>query len=142
MTVVTRNDPVELMTELPARRRISRVLDHIARHPELPLTTAELARVAGVSVRALQDAFQKELGVSPMAYVRSVRLERVHADLVARATEVSITEVATRWGFYHLSRFAGHYKRRFGVLPSVTHKQAIAQHPSRAERIVAGTSAT
>lgn len=125
----------------PGRTCIVRVLDYISAHPGDPLTTAELARVAGVSARALQDGFQKDVGMSPMAYVRDVRLDRVHADLLATPTEVSITDLATRWGFFHLSRFAEYYKRKFGVLPSVTLKRALAEH--RAEgaarlRLVSG----
>ncbi len=104
------------------------MLDHIASHADACLTTADLARVAGVSVRALQDGFQRELGMSPVAYVRNVRLDRVHAELCERPAEVSITEVATRWGFFHLSRFSAQYRRRFGVLPSLTLRQALAEH--------------
>jgi AraC-like DNA-binding protein len=33
---------------------------------------------------------------------------------------VSVSEVAFRWGFTHLGRFAGAYKERFGVPPSQT----------------------
>lgn len=109
-----------------AGERVRRVLDHVRRHPADGLSTASLAQIAGVSARALQDDFQREVGTSPMAYVRAVRLERVHEELTARAGEVSITDVATRWGFFHLSRFAYHYRQRFGVLPSVTVRRARA----------------
>jgi transcriptional regulator GlxA family with amidase domain len=121
-----------------SRGRIHRVLDYIDQHANEPLTTADLTQVAGVSARGLQDGFQKQVGMSPMAYVRNARLERAHADLLANPTSMSVTDVAMRWGFFHLSRFAGQYRRRFGVLPSTTVKRAIAQtsSPARERRLV------
>jgi AraC-like DNA-binding protein len=106
---------------LPARRRhVRRVIDLIQAHPEENLTSAHLAAAAGVTERALQLAFQKEVGMAPAAYVRSVRLDRVHAELCSGAGGATVTEVAARWGFLHPSRFAQQYRQRFGVLPSHT----------------------
>jgi AraC-like DNA-binding protein len=33
---------------------------------------------------------------------------------------MSVSEVAYRWGFTHMGRFAGTYRARFGVTPSRT----------------------
>ncbi|QTJ70507.1 AraC family transcriptional regulator (plasmid) [Rhodococcus sp. ZPP] len=104
----------------PRPSRIRKVLDYIDAHPEHDLTTAYLAEIAGVTERALQAGFRKLVGVSPSIYVRDVRLERVHAELLMGPAYGTVTEIASRWGFYHLSRFAGQYKHRFGVLPSET----------------------
>jgi transcriptional regulator GlxA family with amidase domain len=50
----------------------------------------------------------------PMAYLREIRLKRVHAELSAAVPGLtSVTEVATRWGFVHLSRFASVYRAKF-----------------------------
>jgi len=107
--------------ETPARHTsIRRVVDLIEAHPERDLTLAELAHAAGTTARALQRGFKDVVGMSPTAYVRAVRLDRVHAELVAGAGAVSVTDVAMRWGFFHLGRFAQQYRERFGVLPSRT----------------------
>jgi hypothetical protein len=53
-------------------------MDIIEGGPHLPLTIATLARQCHVSVRTLQEGFQRHLGMSPMAYVRVVRLRRAH----------------------------------------------------------------
>ncbi|WP_294014024.1 helix-turn-helix transcriptional regulator [Streptomyces sp.] len=58
------------------------------------------------------------LGVTPLTYLRNVRLDRVHADLLTGAT--GVTEAAGRWGFSHLNRFSAAYRRRFGAAPSQT----------------------
>jgi AraC-like DNA-binding protein/mannose-6-phosphate isomerase-like protein (cupin superfamily) len=103
----------------PARpRTVRRVIDLIEARPEGHYTVGDLARTAGVSVRRLQEGFQEHIGVSPMTYLRNVRLERVHADLLAGAT--GVTEAAQRWGFTHLSRFSAAYRKRFGATPSET----------------------
>jgi AraC-like DNA-binding protein len=100
-------------------RAVRRAMDLIRSHPEQPLTVTELALAAGCSERSLQKGFQRYAGTSPMTYLRQIRLERVHAELIgADPSEVTVTEVAARWGFSHQGRFAGAYRRRYGVTPS------------------------
>jgi AraC-like DNA-binding protein len=99
-------------------RSVRRVIDLVQGDPQEPYTVGDLARVAGVSARRLQEAFREHLGSTPMEYLRSVRLDRVHSEL--RAGTAGVTEAAHRWGFTHLGRFAGAYRERFGVLPSET----------------------
>jgi transcriptional regulator GlxA family with amidase domain len=59
------------------------------------------------------------VGVSPREYIRWVRLDRVHGDLAAGAGG-TVAEIAFRWGFTHVPRFAGAYRERYGVPPSAT----------------------
>ena len=58
------------------------------------------------------------LHVGPVAYLRMMRLNHVRRDLLA--TEAAVGDVAARWGFWHLSRFAADYRSLFGELPSAT----------------------
>jgi transcriptional regulator GlxA family with amidase domain len=59
--------------------------------------------------------------MAPMAYVEHVRLERVHDTLTeADPARTTVAEVAYRWGFTHLGRFAQAYGRRYGRYPSET----------------------
>lgn len=113
----------------PRPSRLRPVLDHMEAHADQRLTPGDLARVGCMSVRALHAAFHDELGVPPMAHLRRIRLDRVHADLL-RATPGAgarrIGDVAVRWGFFHPSRFARQYQERFGELPSQTARQARA----------------
>jgi transcriptional regulator GlxA family with amidase domain len=92
--------------------------------PWRAFSAAELAGVAGVGVRVLQESFRQHVGMSPMAYLRRLRLDGVHAELSrADPWRVSVSEVAYRWGFTHLGRFAGAYRARYGVSPSQTLKE-------------------
>ncbi|WP_420036602.1 AraC family transcriptional regulator [Streptomyces sp. cg28] len=100
---------------------VKRAMDAMRERPEHPFTTAELAREARVGVRWLQEAFARYVGMPPMAYLRSVRLERAHADLLAAdPRSVSVSAVAHRWGFGHLGRFAEQYRAKYGQVPSST----------------------
>ncbi len=103
-----------------APQHVRRVERFIADNVERPITLEELVEVSGVSARALFDGFRRFRGQSPMAYLRSIRFERVRHDLLnARAGE-TVTSIACRWGFYQFGRFAGHYRQIFGELPSET----------------------
>lgn len=111
----------------PANRsRVRDVIDHIDSRPEADLTVASMATLAGVTARALQKGFISAVGMPPMAYVRKVRLDRVRAELISTAGERSITDVASFWGFTHLSRFSAFYRKQFGESPSDTVKKALS----------------
>ncbi|MFE0132158.1 AraC family transcriptional regulator [Streptomyces sp. NPDC059037] len=100
---------------------VKRAMDAVQQRPDHPFTPAGLAAEARVGVRWLQEAFRRYVGMSPMAYVRDVRLNRVHHELrAAEPGAVNVSDVAHRWGFSHLGRFAEQYRARFGELPSQT----------------------
>ena len=105
----------------PRRSRIREIVERIDGCPDAFSTVTDLAAEAGLSVRALQAGFRDTVGTSPTAYLRDSRLDRVHAELLDGA---SVTDAATRWGFYHLGRFARRYRERFGVVPSETARRA------------------
>ncbi|MFJ5265556.1 AraC family transcriptional regulator [Streptomyces sp. NPDC088387] len=95
--------------------------DLVEASPHLPWTTASLAAQCHVGARALQRGFQQHLGVSPMAYLREVRLRRAREDLLADdPASATVTTIARRWGFSHLSRFAAAYRDAYGELPART----------------------
>lgn len=90
--------------------------------PERPLTGETLAREVNASPRLLQAGFREHLGVSPMHYLRNERLRRVREDLTGSdpAHLPTVAEIASRWGFTHLGRFARDYRARYGEPPSTT----------------------
>ncbi|MGW1891356.1 AraC family transcriptional regulator [Streptomyces sp. NPDC002004] len=109
--------PAQALRPAPVKRAI----DAMRERPEHPFTTAELAAEARVGVRWLQEAFRRYVGVSPMAYLRGLRLDRARSDLrAAGPDERGVGDVAHRWGFTHLGRFAAQYRERHGELPSET----------------------
>lgn len=100
-------------------RQVRRAMEYMREHIAEPLRMSEVARVCGLSLRSLQAGFQRDLGISPRQWLRTQRLERVHAILsTAPRGSVTVTEVALQWGFFHLGEFAAHFKARFGEKPS------------------------
>ena len=88
-------------------------------HRDISLTG--IAAAVHITPRALQYMFRKHRDCTPMEYLRQARLHRVHADLTtADPTATTVRDVAHRWGFGHLGRFAVHYRTRYGQSPHVT----------------------
>ncbi|MFD1530462.1 helix-turn-helix transcriptional regulator [Pseudonocardia aurantiaca] len=83
------------------------------------------ARTVPRKSRDAHRRFARTLGTSPMAYLRDVRLDRIHAELLAAGPDaVAVGQVAARWGFLHAGRFSATYKRRFGRSPSATARRS------------------
>lgn len=99
-------------------RIVRRIIDAIEDDPARPWTPAQMAELAGVSVRRVQQGFREYVGQTPFQYLRDVRLERAHLDLIDGGA--TVTEVAMRWGLTHTGRFAADYRRRYGRSPSET----------------------
>lgn len=86
-----------------------------------PISVADIAEAVGVSVPTINRAFRKCHGIGPKAFVKRRRLDRVRSDLLhADPRETSVTSVATKHGFWHLSQFAADYKKAFHEAPSDT----------------------
>jgi AraC-like DNA-binding protein len=87
-------------------------MDIIEATPHLPLTTSTLARQCYVSVRTLQQGFERHLGMSPMAYLRAVRQRHAHRDRrSADPSHTTVALIAHRWGFTQLGRSPSHTTR-------------------------------
>lgn len=99
---------------------VRRAVDYIEAHAADDIDLTTMAEAAGVGPRALQRAFRRTMDVAPTAYLRAVRLERAHADLVAAdpTQGITVASVAGRWGFGNPGRFAAEYRNRYGRPPS------------------------
>lgn len=100
---------------------LRRAMEFIEEFAGTDIGAADIATGAHVTLRAVQHAFQRHLGTTPMAYLRRVRLERARQDLLAASpAHATVTAIANRWGFSSPSRFTAHYRAAFGELPRDT----------------------
>ncbi|WP_340684022.1 helix-turn-helix domain-containing protein [Amycolatopsis coloradensis] len=100
---------------------LRRAVAFIEANAQRDIGAAEIAGAAHVSIRAVQLAFRLHLDLTPMAYVRRVRLDHARAELKAASPDdTTVTRVAARWGYGRPSAFAAHYRAAYGELPSHT----------------------
>ncbi|MFC7531010.1 AraC family transcriptional regulator [Actinoplanes sp. GCM10030250] len=102
---------------LAAPGAIRRVVDAMRAQPGRPFTVADLAEIAGVGVRSLQQSFHRYAGMPPMSYLRQLRLGLVHDDLREAPPGTTVAQIAYRYGFTHAGRFAAAYRERYGEAP-------------------------
>lgn len=95
--------------------RQAREMLHEARDTALDIE--QLCRELGVSRRTLQYSFQQQVGMNPVAYLRTQRLNGARQML---KQGLNVTDAATAWGFWHFGHFSQEYKKLFGELPSDT----------------------
>lgn len=90
-------------------------------HLSSAISLADLCIHAHAQARSLEYGFREMLDMSPVSYIRAMRLNRAHHLLLSSKTlERTITEVALDCGFGHLSQFAMDYRKFFGESPSAT----------------------
>lgn len=105
----------------PRLERLRTAVEFMHQHAAAPITVTGIAEAADLSLRGLQWAFRSHLDSTPLLYLRDIRLDRVHAELLALGpSDTTVGLIANRWGFTHQGRFAALYQRRFGEYPSVT----------------------
>lgn len=101
---------------------LRRAVAFIEENAHRDISVAGIAAASSVTIRAVQLAFRRHLGTTPLEYLRRVRLDRAHQELRQSSADsgVTVTAVAYRWGFRSSSRFAATYRQAYGVTPSHT----------------------
>ncbi len=116
-----RGEDVTLPVSTARCQAAVRARQYIDDHLDRPLTLSSVCQASYASPRALEYGFREIFGVSPIAYIRCARLSRVRHELCFSAySSGKITQLAMKWGFWHLSQFSKDYHDLFGELPSVT----------------------
>ncbi|MFK0154742.1 helix-turn-helix domain-containing protein [Streptomyces sp. NPDC090493] len=96
---------------LRARRYIEDQLED----PEL--TAPAVAEALDVSVRTLHLAFA-DAGTTVGTWIRDRRLKHCYRELAGGGAEITVTDVAFRWGFNDTAHFSRVFRQMFGVTPS------------------------
>jgi len=100
---------------------LQRAIEFINTHARDDISVADIAAAACVTTRAVQLAFRRYLDTTPLGYLRQVRLEQAHRELLAaHPAPGTVTRIAADWQFTNPSRFTARYRATYGVLPSHT----------------------
>lgn len=99
----------------PEHAVVRAVLDHVTANPDADLSTAQLARVAGVSERHLTRLVLAHAGQSPGRLVRQVRLEAAATALVT--TDQPVASIAKATGFSSGETLRQAFNAWFGISP-------------------------
>jgi AraC-like DNA-binding protein len=98
------------------QRVVRRAMAYVhARYAE-QVSLKEMAAYVGLSKQHLIRSFRKEIGITPIAYLKRYRIRQAKALL--EASDKSITEVALEVGFSDSGYFARVFRREAGVSPS------------------------
>lgn len=93
----------------------------IEKHVDEPIYVPELCRAIGASQRTLRVCCQEHLGMGPKRFLLLRRMNMVRRALQeSTPTRSTITEIATRYGFWQFGRLSVEYKALFGEAPSAT----------------------
>ena len=115
--------PVEKTPRRISQRRQVFLLarEYIEANMAAPLRLEILAGEVGVSLRTLRYSFQQVLGINPWQYIKLRRLTATHMALQrAHPDSATVTEIAMRCGFSHMSYFARDYRKQFDEFPAQT----------------------
>jgi len=102
------------------------------------LSIRDLCSVTRASYGTLEKGFRETYGMSPLAYLRVLRLLRARTALRQPNQETTVTGVAIQFGFLELGRFSVQYHERFGETPSETLHKTRAANPCFSLKASAG----
>ncbi len=98
------------------------VLKYMMGNLDTIISVKDLCREGNVSERTLLYIFRDRLDVTPKEFLQACKLRKVQHDLLSGEAK-TVTDAATRWGFWHMGQFAADYRKMFGELPSATLKR-------------------
>ena len=98
-----------------ANSRLVRSVALMEKHIDAPLAQREIANHVGISLRHLERLFVSNLGRTPSAYYRHLKLKRGRELLTQ--TDMSVLDVALACGYASAAAFSRAYAAQFGHSP-------------------------
>lgn len=112
---VRRSAQIEISRAGPVDRRLRRAVEFIHDNYSRDLPLEEIAEIAYLSEYHFSRLFKQVIGVSPHAYLASIRLERARSMLTE--TMLPISEIAATVGYQSQSHFTRVFKGATGLTP-------------------------
>lgn len=118
LEALVQDDPVSTLPPPAEKQIVDKATKAVLENIELVgFGARELAQILGTSEKTLGRRLKTSLGLSPAAFIRSIRLT-VARDLIVLRQHSTVAEVAYATGFSSVSHFAKLYRREFSETPS------------------------
>lgn len=95
--------------------RIQAVVDYVLLHPSERYTPARMAEMAELSKQRFSFLFKEQIGKSPMAYIKELRLMTASRKLLTGSENIS--DIAYEVGYEDPNYFIREFKAAFGYTP-------------------------
>ncbi|HDZ16372.1 hypothetical protein LCGC14_0633530 [marine sediment metagenome] len=99
---------------------VQRCHDYVISEEGSCASIVDICEMLNIPHRTLNYSFKKATGLSPMQYIRAVKLNAARRELLH--SHLQVTDIAANYGFYHMGYFSQEYRRLFGDTPSMTRK--------------------
>lgn len=100
---------------------VNRVIQYMLEHYRENIKVTDLASLVAINVDYLSTVFGKKTGLTPIAYLRNIRIEQSKRLLVH--SKLSVEEIASQTGFADDAYFIKVFKRLVGQTPSSFRKE-------------------
>lgn len=118
-TAITEAQPPDRTDTHPVLLR--RAVEFMEANAAADISIADVAEAVHITPRAVQYMFRRHLDTTPIQYLRRIRLDNAHRDLLnGDRRYTTVTGIAAKWGFVHTGRFAVQYRQAYGRSPHVT----------------------
>lgn len=114
---------LERVCEIEIPAHIKKAKTFIELNAKYELSLEDIESAAGISRYKLLTDFKKNLGTSPMAYLKKFRLIKIREALISDRSSKNVSTIAVSWGCTHLGRFSTEYRELFGECPSTTSRR-------------------
>lgn len=127
-TIVGRGGVARSLLALMADARLAKAVAAVVGEPQRPWTVANLAALASMSRATLARRFGEAGGLSPLAFVTTLRMER--AARLLETTGMSAAAVGEACGYASQAAFGRVFKQYFGVGPGAYRRAPAARDPA------------
>ncbi|MGI9473621.1 MAG: helix-turn-helix domain-containing protein [Rubripirellula sp.] len=95
--------------------RLTQVVAFVTENYSREIEVTDMAEHVFLSVSQLQREFAKNFGITPVRYLREVRIGV--ARHLLESSDMGLTQIATKCGFYDQSHLTRHFKSSTGLTP-------------------------
>lgn len=126
-SILLNTDPADTSASRAERHRAAKqARQYILEKKNKQMSILDICEAVGATERTLYLGFGELYGLTPKTFLKYLRLSHARKELLRAEPGCTVTNVAYKWKFYHLSRFARYYYEVFKEHPSETLKRSLA----------------